>query len=201
MLFNGMQCTDLPPGQVGRYKHLRPGSWVSARLLTYVFNSFPRLWSSYSRSARQEANDDSFQYNWRGWVSSLEHMRKETGAWAVLAKYLVSRSSGVTYKDVTHIARAIIELAMRDAEIERNTLRNAPLRLPLHTNKRSSISGTDEQNFMARARSAVGYEPRVQKIEKCIYKALVWRDASVVFRISQEAPANCVVHSVVRGAR
>ncbi len=105
-LFNGMHCTDTPPGQVGRYKHLRPGSWVSARLLTYVFTSFPRLWSSGSRSARQEADDDNFQYNWRGWVSALEHMRKESGAWAVLAKYLVTRSSGGSTTRDAHTSRA-----------------------------------------------------------------------------------------------
>ncbi len=137
-------------------------------------------------------------------MAALESMRKDRTSWAVLAKYLVTRPGGVNHKDVSDIARAIIELAMRDAESERNACRSAPLRIPSHAHKGSgsgASGSTDEQHFMTRVRAAVGYEPRSAKVERCVYRALVWRDAAVVLRMAQRAPANSVVHSVVKDGR
>eukprot|EP00171_Calliarthron_tuberculosum_P015520 IDg15520t1 len=127
VLFNGLELTDEAPGLVGRYRQLRTGAWLAARVLLYVYVSFPRLWRP-----GDVTDSGSFQYKWRSWVDMLEQMAPGAGAWSALAAHLVSaQSPPATHTLVSDIARASIELAMRDAEIERNSLRAVPTELPL----------------------------------------------------------------------
>lgn len=196
VLFNGLQLNDHPPGQTSRTKHLRPGAWVAARLLVYVFPSFPRLWRPTAR-AGHDARSSTFQHNWRDWVSRLEGARKDSGAWAALARFLAHRSPSISHGDVRDIACAVIELAMRDAEIELNLYRPAPKRFEAYAIRRAPGGGSEEQALMSKIRSAAGYAPRVAKIEKCIYRALVYCDATLVFRMAQGAPRDSVVRAVI----
>lgn len=199
LLFNGLELTDEAPGLVGRYRQLRTGAWLAARVLLYVYVSFPRLWRP-----GDVTESGSFQYKWRAWVDALEQMSPGVGAWAALATHLVSEQSPpATHTLIADIARASIELAMRDAEIERNALRAAPTALPPYVpvDARPAVGSADEQAFMSRIRSAAGYEPRVRRVEKCIYRSLVAKNASVVLAISEAAPQSCSVHEVLQAGR
>lgn len=203
VLFNGLEVTDHPPGEVGRYRQLMPGSWLSARILVYVYPSFPQLWSpasgasGSSSSALPDECDEGtgFQYKWRRWVESLEAMPKNSGAWVILSRHLatVGTSSG----QVSDISRAIMELCMRDAEIQRN-----PSRLMVYKAKDTVLPITpEEQGIMTRIRSATGYEPRLRRVEKCIYLALAAYDTAIIHQIAENAPDNCAVRDVVIESR
>lgn len=199
VLFNGLELTDEAPGLVGRYRQLRSGAWQAARVLLYVYGSFPRLWSPSEAS-----ETGAFQYKWRSWVEALEQMAPDSGAWAALAAHLVSPlSPPTTHALVGDIARAVIELAMRDAEIERNALRPNPAQLPpyIAADARPAAGSADEQAFMSRIRSAAGYDPRVRRVEKRIYHALVAKNAAVVHAISETALPTSSVHEVLREGR
>ncbi len=199
VLFNGLQITDSPPGQVGRYKSRRPGSWQCARILLYVYaSSFPRLWTASSvASRRQDANNSSFQYRWTVWLSALSSMRKDTGAWAMLANHLVTTAAGVDHRTITDIAKAVIELALRDAEIERNAYASHPRYIAAYWVAGGSNSNhcREEQAFMGRVRRAIANNER--EVERCIYAALACCDASVVHRIAARAPQGNVVFSTL----
>lgn len=217
VLFNGLRLNDSPPGRVRRYKALRTGAWKAARVLIYVYPSFPRLWATDAPQQRySDANDPAFQYRWISWSARLTAMPKNSGAWKELAKVI----SGPTldYRDVADVAKAIIELAVRDAEIERNSYRNSPRHIPAYVQFASLcvIASTDhpiliyrywsnpaasaeqtreEQALMGRIRRAITNNSRI--VEKCIYEALACRDATVVHRIAQTAPQGNPVFSAL----
>lgn len=198
VLFNGVVVSDSPPGQVGRYKSRRPGSWQSARLLLYMFPSFPRLWiHDSSGGARRDADVPTFQYRWTSWVSSVNAMHKDRGAWALLAAHMASAGIRLSHRDVTDVAKATIEFALRDAETERNSYSSRPRCLavfwPLGATNSTHIQ--EEQVFMGKVRRAISNNERA--IERCIYHALASHDGSIIHRISRGAPASCVVNSML----
>lgn len=152
-------------------------------------------------------------------------MDKHLGAWAALAHRLAD--VGTTHWQVQDIARAIIELAMRDAEIQRNALRDDPTSLPpymictndafeLDTSTAPSVpendastnatangvgtcnSNSDEQAFIARIRSATSYQPRVRRVELCIYRALARKNILLVHAVAAGTPDSCCVHQVIQ---
>ncbi len=179
MLDNGISLTNSPPGNVGRYINLQPGAWLAARILLYKFSSFPRLWSP-GPDALNEAGNGSFQYNWVGWIERLDTMRKDVGPWREAAIFLASMTQPVTHRTIEDMTKAIIELALRDAEIERAAFRTADPLVPVRL--------TNERAFMARVRTATTYRPRSQRIERHLYRALEACDASLLRRIVNEAP-------------
>ncbi len=198
VLFNGLAATDDPPGEVGRYRQLRAGAWLAGRLLVYTYPSFPRLWE---RNV-EEANDDNFQYKWRHWVDAVQRMPLNDGSWDVLAQRV--SEVGTTHGQISDIARAVIELVMRDAEIDRNSLRLRPKYLPPYVASTSNViraNTTDEQQFMSKVRSATGYEPRLRKIELCIYRALRARNEQLVQIIADGAPRDCAVHEALASSQ
>lgn len=207
VLFNGVQVSDSPPGQVGRYKRLRAGAWQSARILLYVYASFPRVWPAGTQSSRRtDANNQTFQYRWTNWVRTLTNMRKDCGSWAKLANHLISKhGSRLSFKDVADTAKAIIELAVRDAEIERNSYSSQGSSLTPYWSggggggASSSSSSRNhlqaEQAFMGRVRRAVSNHSA--SIERCIYSALACKNASVVHNIARTAPRGNAAHSVL----
>lgn len=194
-LFNGVQVTDSSPGQVRRYRSRRPGAWQAARILLYTYSSFPRLWSPDRATRTRDAENAAFQYRWTTWLSALRSLRKDRGAWAVLAGHLCTRA--ITHRDITDIAKAVIELTVRDAEIERNSYRRAPrdLATSWRSGTSSSAHAQEEQRFMGRVRRAATNNHAA--VEKFIYEAIAYRDASVVHRIAQNAPAGCAVFSAL----
>lgn len=185
---------------------MRPGSWVSARVLTYVYRSFPDLWTPELEFDPNNSQNEctTFSYRWRAWVEKLERMDKQRGAWAVLAERLAYL--GTTHGQVQDIAKAIIELAIRDAEILRNALRPNPLPLPAYRvsyhddTPFDQIPNTVEQAFMARIRSATGYQPRLRRVEKCIYTALAICNVSIIHAIAAMAPKKSPVFDIIREA-
>ncbi len=201
ILFNGLQVDDSPPGCVGRYRQLVPGAWVFARVLIYAFRSFPILWSPDSKD-----DPDETMYSYKTWVTELEEMDGHEGSWAVLARYLSQSQDRIdlSHEFVTDLCRAVVELVTRDAEIERNAYRARPLQLQEcreKSEKKSQIDAGDEQAFMGKVRSAIGYKPRLKRIEKCVYRALVAVDVSIAHRIAKDAPEDCIVHQIVAQGR
>jgi len=215
VLFNGLEVTDDPPGEVNR-RQLTPGSWLSARILVYVYPTFPQLWSpgfgssptpgagasnninisiDESEVGSEEHVDIGFQYKWRKWVEALEAMPKNSGAWVILSRHLAA--AGTTVKQVRDISRAVMELCMRDAEIQRN-----PIHLNVYKEKDVVLPiTTEEQGIMSRIRSATGYEPRLKRVEKCIYSALAAFNIAIVHTMAENAPDKCAVRDVVNESR
>jgi len=198
VLFNGLQVTDDAPGEVNRYRQLRPGSWLAARILVYVYPSFPQLWTpmaQLSRTGTDTGSTGAFQYKWRTWVNALESMPKNCGAWTVLAARLAE--IGTTSSQISDISRAIMELSMRDAEIQRN-----PKQLEAYKEKDVfGITTVEEQAIMSRIRSATGYAPRLRRVEKCIYRALAVFNVQIVHAIASVSPPKCSVFEVLNEAR
>lgn len=189
VLFNGVRIDDSPPGRVRRYRNLSPGAWGAARLLLYMHRSFPRVWANRSAAqGRQDANNPSFRYATSVWIARLERMPKTSGTWKELARFI--SDPGLNRQDVTDIAKAIIELAVRDAEIERNSYRNDPRPIaPVWSNGSSNTEHVQaEQRLMGRVRRAVASNHR--EVEKLIYQSLAAHDATVVHRIAQTAPTH-----------
>lgn len=197
VLFNGVRFNDQAPGRVRRYRPLRSGAWKAGRILLYVFpSSFPSLWKPTSAThGVRDANDPGFRYRWTTWKSKVDRLPKDRGSWRELARFITGPT--LDHHDVGDVAKAIIELTVRDAEIERFSYRATPSVInPFWAS--SAASATDqvreEQALMGRVRRAVTNNSKF--IEKCIYQALASYDATVVQRIKQRAPADCAVHSL-----
>lgn len=198
-LFNGLQVDDSPPGTVGRYVTLQPGTWFFARVLLYSYRSFPLLWTP--PESREHYHDKS-NLSYKDWVLKLEKMNLEEGAWAVFARQLsrFRNEIDLSHQFVTDLCGAIIELATRDAEIERNVYRSIPLQLRACRDKDEDTAprnSEDERVFMGKVRSAIRYQPRVRRIEECVYRALVVVDVSMAHSIARNAPDYCPVHKIV----
>lgn len=198
VLFNGLQLDDKPPGSVRRYRQSCQGAWLFARVLIYAFRSFPILWSP------NDADDaDECVYSFKNWLSQVEQMNFAKGSWALMARQLqqYQQHINLNHDFITDLCRAIIELAIRDAEIERNCYRARALHLRQCSLKNESTScndsSADETAFMARVRSAIGYKPRLKRIERCVYRAVVAVDVSIAYEIAKEAPDDCTVHEIV----
>lgn len=223
VLFNGLELNDEPPGySVTRYHHFQSGAWLTARILVYCYTSFPPLWvpaqttpeptPAMAAAAMSNPNNPSLAYRWRSWVEQLETMDKQVGSWAVVAERL--SESGTTHEQVRDIARAVIELAVRDAEIERNAYREHPIPIPPFQTTQTTQTSTPtplapptrtrqninahEQNLMARIRSATAYEPRVGRVEKCIYRALALKNVLLIHAVAANAPQDSSVHQVIQ---
>lgn len=199
VLFNGTVVGDAPPGQVGRYKSRRVGSWQSARLLIYMFPSFPRLWAHDSGAgARRDADASSFQYRWTAWVASVGAMRKDRGAFALLSAHLAAAlGARISHRDIGDVAKATIELVLRDAEAERNAHASRPRSLAVFwpAGATNTAHMREEQAFMGKVRRAIANNER--SIERCLYQALAAHDGSIIHRIARGAPSNCAVHSLL----
>lgn len=193
-LLNGNALTDSPPGEVVRNHPYAPGAWIVARILLYIFTSFPRLWTR-GGAYQAEADDNSFQYNWNLWIKKLDKEPKSVGSWRQAAIYLLQMGSdSVTHKTVTDAVKAVIELALRDAEFER--------RATSSMNEQYSWSVHEtiakERNFMARVRSTITYKPRSARIERFLYEAIDSIDTSFTEAIAAKAPTDNPVHDVIR---
>lgn len=101
---------------------------------------------------------------------------------------------------ISDIARAAIQLAMRDAEMERNAVPARPCELVVHRNPDNlplEGSSSDEKAFYKKICPATGYERRVRRMEMFIYRALAACNVDVVRVVATGAPqaAPCTICS------
>lgn len=183
VLPNGLELHDRPAGTVQRYNHLVTGAWQAARILLYTFIGFPALWTPGGLVATTDM--EPFQHNWVAWLKRLDTMEKHAGPWRECAVYLVRvHRDKLNTTMIEHITKAIIELALRDAEFARVAYRTPGIA----SHPQAPACLTDERALMGRIRTAAQYRPRVLAIEKHLYRALEAADAALLQRIASNAP-------------
>lgn len=118
-------------------------------------------------------------------------MRTDAGPWRDAALAVAALPVHVTAATVEDAAKAVIELALRDAEVER-----AALRPPVGPAAAAEIA--DERAFMARARTATTYAPRATAIQRCFFTAIEACNASLLQRIADESPPEHIVRTIIQ---
>ena len=203
LLPNGLNLNDRAPGQVRRYGStaMEPGAWLAARLLLYNFMTFPRLWRGDNPRATADAENVNFQYSWSTWLEALDAMPKDRGSWRELSKYLVDFKTRISHKTVLDVCKAVMELALRDAESERMAYRIFQGGNNSNNSRRRLSAIEVERDLMARFRVAAAYIPRVARLQECIYHAIAAYSSPTLQHIAASAPGNDPVHKVVRGHR